>query len=144
MQPDITAPGINILAAYTLKTSISGLEGDTQFSEFTLMSGTSMSCPHVSGVAAYVKSFHPDWTPAAIRSAIITTGDKLKLISTYVKFIVCFRSENQTEKLQQFSKTKPKWHKLHWFCGSETENTYRKPNCTFSNQIDLCLYSLYS
>jgi len=76
MQPDITAPGINILASYTLKTSISGLEGDTQFSEFTLMSGTSMSCPHVSGVAAYVKSFHPDWTPAAIRSAIITTGDK--------------------------------------------------------------------
>ncbi|CAK8560925.1 unnamed protein product [Lathyrus sativus] len=74
LKPDITAPGINILAAYTLKTSITGLEGDTQFSEFTLMSGTSMSCPHVSGVAAYVKSFHPDWTPAAIRSAIITTA----------------------------------------------------------------------
>ncbi|CAJ2657641.1 unnamed protein product [Trifolium pratense] len=74
LKPDVTAPGINILASYTLRTSITGFEGDTQFSEFTLMSGTSMSCPHVSGVAAYVKSFHPDWTPAAIRSAIITTA----------------------------------------------------------------------
>ncbi|OIW21925.1 hypothetical protein TanjilG_14773 [Lupinus angustifolius] len=74
MQPDITAPGINILASFTLKKSLTGLKGDTQFSEFTLMSGTSMSCPHVAGVAAYVKSFHPDWTPAAIRSAIITTA----------------------------------------------------------------------
>jgi subtilisin family serine protease len=82
MQPDVTAPGINILASYTLRTSITGFKDDTQFSEFTLMSGTSMSCPHVSGVAAYVKSFHPDWTPAAIRSAIMTTGKILMLIST--------------------------------------------------------------
>ncbi|KAK7292563.1 hypothetical protein RJT34_15414 [Clitoria ternatea] len=74
LKPDVTAPGINILASYTLQKSLTGLKGDTQFSEFTLMSGTSMSCPHVSGVAAYVKSFHPDWSPAAIRSAIITTA----------------------------------------------------------------------
>ncbi|XP_057454486.1 subtilisin-like protease SBT4.14 isoform X2 [Lotus japonicus] len=74
LKPDVTAPGINILASYTLMNSVTGLKEDTQFSEFTLMSGTSMSCPHVSGVAAYVKSFHPDWTPAAIRSAIITTA----------------------------------------------------------------------
>ena len=74
IQPDVAAPGVNILASYTLRKSVTGLKGDTQFSEFTLMSGTSMSCPHVAGVAAYVKTFHPDWTPAAIRSAIITTG----------------------------------------------------------------------
>ncbi|CAJ1949938.1 unnamed protein product [Sphenostylis stenocarpa] len=74
LKPDVTAPGLNILASYTPMQSISGEKGDTQFSEFTLMSGTSMSCPHVSGVAAYVKSFHPDWSPAAIRSAIITTA----------------------------------------------------------------------
>lgn len=74
MQPDIAAPGIDILASYTLLKSLTGLDGDTQYSEFTLMSGTSMSCPHVAGVAAYVKSFHPNWSQAAIRSAIMTTG----------------------------------------------------------------------
>ncbi|XP_057435528.1 subtilisin-like protease SBT4.14 [Lotus japonicus] len=74
LKPDIAAPGIDILASYTLRKSITGSEGDTQFSEFSLLSGTSMACPHVAGVAAYVKSFHPNWTPAAIRSAIITTA----------------------------------------------------------------------
>ncbi|KAK7256677.1 hypothetical protein RIF29_30133 [Crotalaria pallida] len=74
LKPDVAAPGINILASYTLRKSLTGLTGDTQFSEFTIMSGTSMACPHVAGVAAYVKSFHPHWSPAAIRSAIITTA----------------------------------------------------------------------
>lgn len=73
-QPDIVAPGINILAAYTLLKSLTGRSGDTQYSKFTFMSGTSMACPHVGGVAAYVKSFHPNWSPAAIKSAIMTTG----------------------------------------------------------------------
>lgn len=76
MQPDIAAPGIDILASYTLLKTLTGLDGDTQYSEFTLMSGTSMACPHVAGVAAYVKSFHPNWSQAAIRSAIMTTGTK--------------------------------------------------------------------
>lgn len=75
MQPDITAPGIDILASYTPLNSVSGMEGDTQYANFTIMSGTSMSCPHVSGVAAYLKSFHPTWSPAAIKSAIMTTGN---------------------------------------------------------------------
>ncbi|XP_028801168.1 subtilisin-like protease SBT4.14 isoform X2 [Neltuma alba] len=74
LKPDLAAPGINILASYTLRRSLTGQQGDTQFSKFTLMSGTSMACPHASGVAAYVKSFHPNWSPAAIRSAIITTA----------------------------------------------------------------------
>ncbi|KAH1044965.1 hypothetical protein AAZX31_09G244200 [Glycine max] len=74
LKPDVAAPGLDILASYTLRKSLTGLKGDTQFSEFILMSGTSMACPHVAGVASYVKSFHPHWTPAAIRSAIITTA----------------------------------------------------------------------
>ncbi|XWS77132.1 hypothetical protein CRYUN_Cryun01aG0235800 [Craigia yunnanensis] len=74
LKPDIAAPGVDILAAYTLMKSLTGLKGDTQHSKFTLLSGTSMACPHAAGVAAYIKSFHPTWTPAAIKSAIMTTG----------------------------------------------------------------------
>ncbi|URD78604.1 subtilisin-like protease [Musa troglodytarum] len=58
--PDITGPGVNILAAWT--------------SAFEVFSGTSMSCPHLSGVAALIKKAHPDWSPAAIKSAIMTTA----------------------------------------------------------------------
>ncbi|XP_050946599.1 subtilisin-like protease SBT4.14 isoform X2 [Cucumis melo] len=74
LKPDIAAPGVNILAGYTPLKSLTGLKGDTQFSKFTLMSGTSMACPHVAAAAAYVKSFHPLWSPAAIRSALLTTA----------------------------------------------------------------------
>ncbi|XP_059458423.1 subtilisin-like protease SBT4.14 [Corylus avellana] len=74
LKPDIAAPGVNILAAFTPLKSLTGLKGDTQFSKFSLLSGTSMACPHVAGAAGYVKSFHPNWSPAAIKSALITTA----------------------------------------------------------------------
>ncbi|KAI3975055.1 hypothetical protein MKX01_005166 [Papaver californicum] len=78
LKPDITAPGIDILAAFTPLRSISGIEGDTKHSKYNIMSGTSMSCPHVAGVAAYVKSFHPAWSPAAVKSAILTTAKPMR------------------------------------------------------------------
>jgi hypothetical protein len=65
LKPDIAAPGVEILAA--------GVGGN----EFAFMSGTSMACPHVSGVAALLKSVHPSWSPAAIRSALMTTATML-------------------------------------------------------------------
>ncbi|XP_031285387.1 subtilisin-like protease SBT4.14 [Pistacia vera] len=74
LKPDIAAPGVDILASYTPLKSLTGLEGDTQFSKFSIISGTSMACPHVAGVAAYVKSFHPSWSPSAIKSAILTSA----------------------------------------------------------------------
>ncbi|KAG2261694.1 hypothetical protein Bca52824_068773 [Brassica carinata] len=71
MKPDITAPGVNILAAYSpmSPTAVPGQSMDYYF-----MSGTSMACPHVGGVAAYIKTFHPDWSPSAVKSAIMTTA----------------------------------------------------------------------
>ncbi|XP_057839024.2 subtilisin-like serine-protease S [Cryptomeria japonica] len=71
IKPDITAPGLNILAAWS-PVAISEAGGRTV--DFNVISGTSMSCPHVSGVAALIKSQHPTWSPAAIKSVIMTTA----------------------------------------------------------------------
>ena len=74
LKPDFIAPGVNILAAWTGATGPTGLEADTRRTEFNILSGTSMACPHASGAAALLRSAHPGWSPAAIRSALMTTA----------------------------------------------------------------------
>ncbi|CAE6175802.1 unnamed protein product [Arabidopsis arenosa] len=74
LKPDITAPGIGILAAWPHKTPPTLLPGDHRSIEWNFQSGTSMSCPHVAGIMALLQSAHPDWSPSAIRSAIMTTA----------------------------------------------------------------------
>jgi subtilisin family serine protease len=75
LKPDIIGPGVNILAAWPFP-----LDNNTDPKlTFNIMSGTSMSCPHLSGIAALLKSSHPDWSPAAIKSAIMTSADTLNL-----------------------------------------------------------------
>ncbi|XP_066314918.1 subtilisin-like protease SBT5.6 isoform X1 [Miscanthus floridulus] len=74
LKPDITAPGLNILAAWSEASSPTKLDGDHRVVQYNIMSGTSMSCPHVSAAAVLVKAAHPDWSSAAIRSAIMTTA----------------------------------------------------------------------
>ncbi|XP_014496642.1 subtilisin-like protease SBT1.1 isoform X2 [Vigna radiata var. radiata] len=74
IKPDVTAPGVNILAAWPPKISPSFLKSDKRKVSFNILSGTSMSCPHVSGIAALLKSLHKDWSPAAIKSALMTTA----------------------------------------------------------------------
>ncbi|ONI06851.1 hypothetical protein PRUPE_5G085300 [Prunus persica] len=75
LKPDIIGPGIDILAAWPYS-----VDNATSKATFNIISGTSMSCPHLSGIAALLKSSHPDWSPAAIKSAIMTTADVLNLI----------------------------------------------------------------
>ncbi|KAF8041637.1 hypothetical protein BT93_A0281 [Corymbia citriodora subsp. variegata] len=75
LKPDVIAPGVNIIAAWPQNLGPSGLSEDSRRVNFTVMSGTSMSCPHVGGIAALIRSVHPGWTPAAIKSAIMTTSD---------------------------------------------------------------------
>ncbi|MCH85496.1 subtilisin-like protease-like, partial [Trifolium medium] len=75
--PDITAPGVNIIAAYSGGISPSEMDFDKRRIPFITMSGTSMSCPHVTGIVGLLKTLHSDWSPSAIKSAIMTTGNKL-------------------------------------------------------------------
>lgn len=70
LQPDVSAPGLTILAAYSPIVIPSGSPYDKRRVKYNILSGTSMACPHATGVAAYVKTFHPDWSPSAIKSAI--------------------------------------------------------------------------
>ncbi|XP_047313091.1 subtilisin-like protease SBT1.5 [Impatiens glandulifera] len=74
LKPDVIAPGVNILAAWPESVSPTELPIDTRRSKFNIISGTSMSCPHVSGLAALLKGANPDWSPAMIRSALMTTA----------------------------------------------------------------------
>ncbi|KAK8635407.1 hypothetical protein V6N13_004144 [Hibiscus sabdariffa] len=75
--PDISAPGVNILAAFSPVASPSDIGKDRRRVKYNILSGTSMACPHVAAVAAYVKTFHPDWSPSAIKSALITTASPM-------------------------------------------------------------------
>ncbi|KAM3735014.1 hypothetical protein ACB098_10G058900 [Castanea mollissima] len=74
LKPDLTAPGVDILAAWSPVASPSVDPDDTRSVKFNIISGTSMSCPHTSGAAAYVKAARPYWSPAAIKSALMTTA----------------------------------------------------------------------
>ncbi|KAF8401106.1 hypothetical protein HHK36_014410 [Tetracentron sinense] len=74
LKPDLIGPGVNILAAWSEALGPTGLEKDTRKTLFNIMSGTSMSCPHISGVAALLKAAHPNWSPSAIKSALMTTA----------------------------------------------------------------------
>nr|KYP55618.1 Subtilisin-like protease [Cajanus cajan] len=77
LKPDVTAPGVNIIAAYSEAVSLTELDSDKRRTPFFTLSGTSMSCPHVAGLAGLLKALHPDWSPAAIKSAIITSATTL-------------------------------------------------------------------
>jgi subtilisin family serine protease len=74
LQPDITAPGVSVIAAWTRSNSPTDLAFDLRRVAFNSESGTSMSCPHVSGIVGLLRTLHPEWSPAAIKSAIMTTG----------------------------------------------------------------------
>lgn len=81
-QPDISAPGVDILAAWSPVAPPSIYYDDTRAVSYNIISGTSMSCPHASGAAAYVKAAHPDWSPSAIKSALMTTGEWIYFLVT--------------------------------------------------------------
>lgn len=68
LKPDIMAPGEDVLAA----VSPTGDHGRN----FDFLSGTSMASPHIAGIAALLTDAHPNWTPAMIQSAMMTTASQ--------------------------------------------------------------------
>ncbi|CAN0924585.1 Subtilisin-like protease SBT5.3 [Linum grandiflorum] len=75
LKPDVTAPGVYILAGYTEAKSPTGQSFDERRIPYNVISGTSMACPHVAGIVGLLKTLYPNWSPAAIQSAIMTTAN---------------------------------------------------------------------
>lgn len=73
LKPDVAAPGVAVLAG------VSPIE--TGGDEFGFMSGTSMAAPHVAGFGALILGRNPQWSPAAVKSAMMTTASDVKLAS---------------------------------------------------------------
>lgn len=69
IKPDVTAPGVQILAGNS-PTAFLGAPGEL----FQAIQGTSMSSPHVAGVGALLSGLHPEWSAAMIASALVTTA----------------------------------------------------------------------
>ena len=72
LKPDITAPGVQILAGLTPESTdvATGPTGEL----YQAIAGTSMSSPHAAGVSALVIAAHPDWTPGQVKSALMTSS----------------------------------------------------------------------
>ncbi|MGZ6803915.1 MAG: S8 family serine peptidase, partial [Nocardioidaceae bacterium] len=69
LKPDLTAPGVAVLGAVAPPSDSGRM--------FDLLSGTSAATPRVAGLAAYLRSVHPTWSPARVRSALMTTAHDL-------------------------------------------------------------------
>jgi hypothetical protein len=74
IKPDITAPGIQVMAGMTPAPvgTVNGPPGQL----FQAIAGTSMSSPHSAGASALVRAFHPDWSPAEVKSALMTSASQ--------------------------------------------------------------------
>ncbi|NUT37217.1 MAG: S8 family peptidase [Hamadaea sp.] len=66
LKPDITAPGVDVIASVSPMTS--------NGNNFDAMSGTSMSSPHIAGIAALLLAQNPGWDPMTVKSALMTTA----------------------------------------------------------------------
>jgi subtilisin family serine protease len=74
IKPDVTAPGVQVFAGTTPQPDQTTADNGPPGNLFMAIAGTSMSSPHSAGVSALVKASHPTWTPAEIKSALMTSS----------------------------------------------------------------------
>jgi subtilisin family serine protease len=79
LKPEITAPGVDIVAARAAGTTM----GDPVDDLYTRASGTSMATPHVAGAAAILAQQHPSWTGAQLKDALVSTAKTVAGTSVY-------------------------------------------------------------
>jgi subtilisin family serine protease len=85
LKPDITGPGVDIIAAYVDRTMTAAQHAAVVAGTLVpnqnanSISGTSMSSPHVAGAAALLRQLYPSWSPAAIKSAMMTSTNDVML-----------------------------------------------------------------
>ncbi|KAM7256233.1 hypothetical protein ACFE04_011974 [Oxalis oulophora] len=92
LKPDILAPGTLILASWSPQNPVAKIHFSPVHSKFNLVSGTSMAAPHIAGLTALVKKAYPDWSPAAIRSALMTTANNVDNTLSPIKNIGFFNN----------------------------------------------------
>ncbi|MEU7852622.1 S8 family serine peptidase [Nonomuraea sp. NPDC049141] len=87
IKPEITAPGVNIVAARAAGTSLgegSSVPGGGPIDDnYTAASGTSMATPHVAAAAGILAAQHPDWTADQLKTALVGTAQPLGATSPY-------------------------------------------------------------
>ena len=79
LKPDLTAPGVDVIAAVTPVLNSGQRDAVAAGTlvppgDWASYQGTSMSSPHVAGLSLLIKQAHPTWSPAAIKSALMTTA----------------------------------------------------------------------
>ena len=72
IKPDVTAPGVQILAGNTPQPA--SVDSGAPGQNYQAIAGTSMSSPHASGTSLLLKAAHPTWTPGQIKSALMTSS----------------------------------------------------------------------
>ncbi|NEC84774.1 S8 family serine peptidase [Streptomyces sp. SID12501] len=81
LKPDLTAPGVDIVAAKAAE----GTEGAPAADGYVSMSGTSMATPHVAGAAAILAQRHPDWTGERIKAALTASAEPTPGVSAFAQ-----------------------------------------------------------
>jgi subtilisin family serine protease len=85
IKPEITAPGVDIVAARARDFNLPGAPATGPDGRYVSLSGTSMATPHVAGSAAILAQQHPDWSPATLKATLMAAARPNPAIGVYAQ-----------------------------------------------------------